>query len=161
MEKHKHYDIIVEWAKGAKIEYKLPDLDKWYPIKGNPSWGDKIEYRVVDPYRDIKEAYAQGKIIEVMKGDGIWIRLGCVPNWSLPPNRYRIKPEPEYIPFTFEDRSFLRNQWVKYIDNNSKCEQIISSIQEHGVTIGSQFYSYVDFIKIFSFLDDSPCGKLK
>jgi hypothetical protein len=42
--KHKHYDLIVAWANGAKIECK--DYDRrWYAIN-NPMWHDHTEYRI-------------------------------------------------------------------------------------------------------------------
>jgi hypothetical protein len=42
--KHKHYDLIVAWADGAKIECKDYD-SRWYAIN-NPMWHDHTEYRI-------------------------------------------------------------------------------------------------------------------
>lgn len=51
--KHKHYDLIVQWAKGAEIEQRntnplKPELGDWHPFDGH--WGDSTwiewEYRV-------------------------------------------------------------------------------------------------------------------
>jgi hypothetical protein len=42
--KHKHYDLIVAWADGAKIECKDYD-SRWYAIN-NPMWHNHTEYRI-------------------------------------------------------------------------------------------------------------------
>lgn len=40
---HKHADLIIEWARGAEIEYKS-DND-WYADKAK-NWYDSVEYRI-------------------------------------------------------------------------------------------------------------------
>ena len=42
--KHKHYDLIVAWAGGAKIQWKN-DLHDWRDI-GDPAWINSYEYRI-------------------------------------------------------------------------------------------------------------------
>lgn len=56
--KHKHYDLIVQWADGAKIQQLAhggvwyagpldftPHEDMWKDIE-KPTWGDEFYYRV-------------------------------------------------------------------------------------------------------------------
>jgi hypothetical protein len=43
--KHKHYDMIVAWANGAKIQARL-NGDGWHDLT-SPSWnGKNFEYRI-------------------------------------------------------------------------------------------------------------------
>jgi hypothetical protein len=42
--KHKHYEFIVAWANGAKIQWKN-DLHDWRDI-GDPAWINSYEYRI-------------------------------------------------------------------------------------------------------------------
>lgn len=42
--KHVHYDFIVAWANGAKIEYS--NDDKIWKIVANPSWHTDVSYRI-------------------------------------------------------------------------------------------------------------------
>lgn len=43
--KHKHYDLIVAWANGAKIQYKI--LDSWVDLNSDDvSWHSDVEYRI-------------------------------------------------------------------------------------------------------------------
>jgi hypothetical protein len=43
--KHKHYDIIVAWANGAKIEVKNPSNGSWWDATP-PAWDLDYEYRI-------------------------------------------------------------------------------------------------------------------
>lgn len=42
--KHKHAELIIAWANGAKIQAKQMDGD-WMEIE-NPKWQNRIEYRI-------------------------------------------------------------------------------------------------------------------
>lgn len=44
--KHKHYDCIVAWAEGKKIEFCTKDSQTWYDCVGVPTWKEEAEYRV-------------------------------------------------------------------------------------------------------------------
>ena len=47
---HKHHDLIIQWAKGAEIEYNSPMLDRWTEVALNrPSWNEDTEYRIKPP----------------------------------------------------------------------------------------------------------------
>lgn len=88
---------------------------------------------------------------------------------GLNPDRFRIKgiaektcdvKEDVYIPFGFSDAKFLLGKEIK-----SKSDSIYSIINyigfREGVLIGGIFYSYEELLIDFTFLDDTPCGKLK
>lgn len=47
--KHKHYDLILAWANGAKIEYRdiTAGIDDW-ELSKSPRWYDSREYRIAE-----------------------------------------------------------------------------------------------------------------
>ena len=45
---HKHHDLIIQWAKGAEIEYYSTTFDRWLPAD-NPCWDKDEEYRIKPP----------------------------------------------------------------------------------------------------------------
>jgi hypothetical protein len=56
--KHKHYDLIVAWADGAKIQFKDYD-SRWYVIN-NPMWHDSTEYRIKpEPQQELAQPNIQ------------------------------------------------------------------------------------------------------
>jgi hypothetical protein len=44
--KHKHYDLIVAWANGAKIQVYLPNTDTWDDCTYDPTWNVSRMYRI-------------------------------------------------------------------------------------------------------------------
>jgi hypothetical protein len=42
--KHKHAELIKQWADGAEIEYK--DYDGGWYVINSPAWHDHTEYRI-------------------------------------------------------------------------------------------------------------------
>ena len=73
--------------------------------------------------------------------------------------QYRIKPEPEYIPFTFEDAEQLIGKTIKSKSGNSI--YIITAINYEYIGIWKNNINYDQLFDIYTFLDGSPCGKLK
>ena len=48
--RHVHYDLIIAWAKGAKIQFYCKLSEKWInSAANNPSWTLTTEYRVEPP----------------------------------------------------------------------------------------------------------------
>lgn len=55
---HPHKELIIAWANGAKIQYRLNDFDEWHDLEhkyfengaqitwGNPTWNPDIQYRI-------------------------------------------------------------------------------------------------------------------
>ena len=43
---HKHHDLIVAWAKGAKIQLKTMGVDGNWQDQSNPSWNEVCDYRI-------------------------------------------------------------------------------------------------------------------
>jgi len=64
MPRHKHADLIIAWANGAKIEYWHAGHEKWLDIDANPSWWYNVEYRIKpEPKPDIVR-YARASFTE-------------------------------------------------------------------------------------------------
>jgi hypothetical protein len=95
--KMKHYDLIVKWAEGAKIEVYNRLIDD-YTIVAHPIWEEDAEYRVYDPYRDLKKA-AEDPTKEVglikdykgVKYEHPRWEPGIFWNWTSPPDYYEIR----------------------------------------------------------------------
>jgi len=81
--------------------------------------------------------YINGGEIEFRdKGEKLWLQVSS-PSFDFHLCEYRIKPEPELIPFDFSDAAFL---------------------------IGDKFVgdsSFNDLLKYYTFLDGAECGKIK
>lgn len=46
-ERHKHADLIIAWANGAKIQYRDPDYsDGEWDETTHPTWSEYKEYRI-------------------------------------------------------------------------------------------------------------------
>jgi len=43
--KHKHADLIIQWALGAEVQIKSPEIDTWYSCN-TPYWESSYEYRI-------------------------------------------------------------------------------------------------------------------
>ena len=54
-QRHKHADVIIAWAEGAEIEYRLGPYDSWSKST-SPSWHADCEYRVKPPARKYRVA---------------------------------------------------------------------------------------------------------
>ena len=77
------------------------------------------------------------------------------PAWEWHQFDYRVKQAPEYIPFTFEDWEIMVNEIVKH-KTKPIIEKLTSFCDE---SVNAIFYN--ELLEEFTFLDGSPCGKLK
>lgn len=109
---HKHAEVIKAWADGAKIEARGQHRGSKWCVVDQPWWTDDQEYRVYDPLREFKEAYAAGKKLQLrgvphdtnIPGPWLDVRMDRLPsNWwdagmvPTPDQRFelRVKPEPK------------------------------------------------------------------
>ena len=100
-------------------------------------------------------AFADGKEIEVRNSKSTGYYLCKDPLWDWSSSDYRIKTTPEYIPFTFEDAEFLIGKIVK--SKNEKWIEMLIYASENEISN----ISYGFLLDCYTFLDGSPCGKLK
>lgn len=157
--KHKHAGLIKAWADGESIEFYNKIYDRWQPVPTSPSWKEDIEYRVVDKFRELKDAHANGSKIEIKFCDS-WYSIAN-PTWNTL-HDYRIKPEPklEYVPFNFSDAEFLIGKMVKE-NGDGKFLSIIIGVFQDGFMVGNKIHRFDTLLKEFIFLDGTPCGKIK
>lgn len=159
--KHKHHDLIVAWAanKDLQIEWRQNSNNNWSRTK-NPGWDEHLEYRIADPYKELKEAYNAGKTIQFKMGDASWEDILTEPSWAWGLNLYRIKPEPEYVPFNYNDCILFVGKVV--INKINKQTRIIISYDSQSVYCGNNTkISFDDLLNGCTFTDGSRCGKLK
>lgn len=108
----------------------------------------------IDRFADLRKAHKEGKTIEFRSpGMESWTTIDK-PNWGNG-GEYRVKPEIQ--PFTFEDRELFRGKWVKNKEHNA--EFLITGISNKGIYIGEVHHNYGNLLKLFTFLDGTPCGK--
>ena len=68
--------------------------------------------------------------------------------------------EDTYVPFTFEDREFLKGKWIRE-KGNTIWETMIIFINHAKVGVdGGMYYSYEELLNRFEFVDGKVCGKL-
>ena len=165
--RHRHADLIKKWAENTNItiEFKNPFDDTWH-ITQNPSWNPGNEYREVNPYQEFIDAFNSGKTIQASKSFDFtdeWKDLSF-PLFTLPVERYRIKPEPKCVPFTFEDAKFLIGKTItEHPKYSGKVVRMITGVYERGVDINlskSTILSFESLLENYVFIDGSPCGKL-
>ena len=54
-QRHKHADVIIAWANGAEIEFKVKATGDWRKTD-TPSWQEDYEYRVKQPAKKYRLA---------------------------------------------------------------------------------------------------------
>lgn len=108
----------------------------------------------------VMQAYADGKEIELAPNcytNKIW-KDTSNPAWDWNQFDYRVKEEPkqpEYIPFSFEDAEQLVGKVIKSKDENW-IELLTFFDEDYTSNI-----TYEALLRDYTFLDGSPCGKLK
>lgn len=47
-QRHKHYDMIVAWAEGKKLQFSDPiyNVNEWHDVQAAPVWSDNTRYRI-------------------------------------------------------------------------------------------------------------------
>lgn len=113
----------------------------------------------------IMKAYSEGKDLQCKHREepdvyNDWTDA-LYPNWNYD-LIYRVKPEPKYIPFTFEDRNMFKDRWI-YSKEYGNLTKIIHIEDDsvRSVTIGTgDDFSYSELLNLYTFEDGTPCGKL-
>ena len=54
-QRHKYADVIIAWANGAEIEYRLGPHERWSKST-SPSWQEDCEYRIKPPAQKYRVA---------------------------------------------------------------------------------------------------------
>ncbi len=74
---HKHKDLIIKWANGAKIQVLLDG--RWSDVRDNtPMWGPDLVYRVApEPfiYKDIHSMPNYDLYLTITEVDGVVTKI--------------------------------------------------------------------------------------
>lgn len=104
----------------------------------------------------IIKAFGEGGSIQFLNEIDEW-EIVQHPIFSEEPNRYRIKPEPKLVPFTFEDRDLFKDKWV--VINSSGYLNKIIGCGKTKITIGENSFTYEEAFKYFHQENGEAFGK--
>ncbi len=105
----------------------------------------------------ILQAYAEGKVIQYRSDpDAPWNDPKPGETWGMIDHvdRYRIKPEPSYVPWTFETcpvGAVIR-------EKKSAWKGVIIECDEIHAHVGGRYYQYSTLLSDMVQLDGTPCG---
>lgn len=113
-------------------------------------------------------AISEGKQIQYDdKGNWVDVKEGI--DWYFDegdkPSMWRIKPESQLVPFTFEDAEFLIGKVLKMKNGTTKSPAftLVISAGDRGVALGGSSDAAIPYDALLlgcTFLDGTPCGKL-
>ena len=89
--KQPHADLIHAWAEGAEIEYCEQGV--WY-VTNSPGWEAHGQYRIKDPYRELKEA-AKDPTKQIRLRDFSWKDSGHDWSFNEATENYEIRDKPK------------------------------------------------------------------
>lgn len=106
----------------------------------------------------VMQGFIDGKKIEIssLRNDDWFDFLLDEPAWNWETNRYRIKEEPKYIPYSYEDD--LLGMKVESKEFSDKF--LITYQNNKKVWIEGSFCTYQELLDRYKKLDGTPCGKL-
>ena len=112
-------------------------------------------------------AFSEDKIIQ-HNYNGIWIDE-YNPLFNDDPKNYRIKEDPIYEQFTFDDSRLFKDKWIKLKLKNDEVANTlyrIIRIDNYSISIIASsgilfFVSYYNLLKDYVFENRLPCGKIK
>ncbi len=115
--------------------------------------------QVIKWWKEI-EAFKNGKEIQYRNKQNDKWNDAETPTFSFN-TEYRIKPEPELIPFDYSDAEFLIGKAVK--SKNVSVVNLICKVSGNGgsVIVGNSAYTLQQLYDTFTFLDGAACGKIK
>jgi hypothetical protein len=59
---HKHHDLFIAWAKGAKIQFRQPSLKEWHDTD-RPMWDVEMDYRIKpEPKPDVVKEWGVAQV---------------------------------------------------------------------------------------------------
>lgn len=129
---------------------KLKEQGKYYDVESH-------SIKDVNPHQDMIDEWEKSSRTKELQyfDNGNWFRAST-PTWSKDV-KYRFKPQPVYVPFTFEDNNQFRNKWLKHNDGSL---HLITSISKSYLQVDGDAYPYQEALEYFRFEDDSIFGKL-
>ena len=117
-----------------------------------------ISVESIDPFAELKKAYAEGKEIEVNDNYYGWVTIKS-PNWDCDIKKYRIKPEKKYQPYTSLNLDLIG----KTIKGNNSYYLIVSAFVNDSIIkywFGTNINTAEHLFENYTFLDGTPIGEL-
>jgi len=108
---------------------------------------------------DVIVAWANGEEVQANNGAKWYDITSWIPTWN-EDVEYRIKPKSELIPFDFTDAEKLIGKVVRHKEGFD-CVAVLLECNLQHICIGNDFEIYEVLLQDYTFLDGSPCGKLK
>lgn len=149
-----NWQEVFDFKEGEEIEVRNNNMD----------WQKAIFLRYSSFSKKIVRCVTCGHEDNYFLGKGF-----CTSNWPFFRKIESSKPIKidwtdeaiikKFRPYTYEEAEELLGRKVKTKDFPIK--QIIMSVDDINVYVTNWVYTYEEFFKIFTFLDGSPCGKLK
>jgi hypothetical protein len=106
-------------------------------------------------HKEVILAFLEGKEVQYQMTSGEWVD-DDEPTF-LEISDYRIKPQPQLIPFDFSDAEMLIGRAVKMKDGS--IFSIITDLTKSEIWFGEDFKDYDELLSDFTFLYGEPCGK--
>ena len=113
-------------------------------------------------YCELIKQWADGAKVQYLYFDGninVWIDTNC-PSWE-PKFQFRIKPEPKYVPFTYETAlaNSLQKKAIRYKGSTEVVTILAFNTEYVFILDFTRPYKYL--LEHYEFLDGSPCGILE
>lgn len=112
----------------------------------------------------IIQAFAEGKEIQFYTC-GKWRDMGLPTMvFRLPPEHYRVKPEPKYRPFTFEEfvagyEKRYSRRLVKFANGDNTVNYTIVTVRWDGVKLSNDTWpNWQELLYTFAWHDGTPIG---
>lgn len=98
-------------------------------------------------WQDIKDLMGEDLKQATIKIDGDYFNL-------------RVKPKPKLVPFTFEDRQYFKNLWIKSKGHDTLNSLVQISKDDVLMNYGARSVrvTYSQLLNNYEFEDGSPCG---
>ena len=122
--------------------------------KHRSNWEDRIDYQI-----SVMQAFKAGSTIESTPKENAYWTVNDSPKWNWAEVNYRVKQEPKFVPYSFEDAEALIGKAVK-IKNNSEIVLIVRVNKDYISLSIYGAYGFKHFLSECTWLDGSPCGKM-
>lgn len=109
----------------------------------------------------VMQAFCEGKPIQMYYNSiNKWEDyISGEPLWDWRNQNYRIKQEPEYQPFDFNDAESLIGNIIRH--KATKSLSVITNVNPKNVTSSGTVIHYDILLNKYEYTDGSICGKLK
>jgi len=114
-----------------------------------------VEFIVANADKFKYDEYGNVTNLEYLNTNGKWIRSGCTDLYY--DYKYRLTPEPKYIPFDYSDDLL----GMKIVSKDNTVKQIITNAYKKSVYCGDYEMDYQDLFDDYIQLNGKPCGKSK